>query len=132
MLHAPRRMDTFARYALFGCIVAGGAGGLVISIVAFKYGLIPPSEDDPIALTHRRLFVTQVAHAFAAVAFATTTTLAAVVLFSGGAASARQDRDVHAIAQRLDEVEILVRRMTETLERAVQGVERRQADRSVR
>jgi hypothetical protein len=125
-------MDAFVRYALFGCIVAGGLGGVVISLVALKYGLVPPSEDDPIALTHRRLFVTQLGHAFAAVAFATTTILAGAVLVSGFTASTPQNLDVHAIAQRLDEVETLVHRMTGALEEAVERVERRQGSRAAR
>jgi hypothetical protein len=117
-------MEGFARYALFGCIVASGVGGAVVSIVAFKYGLVPPAEDDPIAVTHRRLFVTHLGHAIAAIAFAATTVLAVAVLMSG-AAGPRDQRDLQVIAQRLDELDGIVRRLTDALEHAVERFERR-------
>jgi hypothetical protein len=118
-------MEPFVRYALFACIVASAAGGIAISIVAFKYGLMPPSEDDPIALTHRRLFITQLGHAFAAVAFAATAVLAAAAMVSGGASTERQRQDVQALSQRLDEVDGLVRQMTEALDQALDRLEQR-------
>jgi hypothetical protein len=125
-------MDPLARYALFACIVASAAGGMVISIIAFKYGLTPPSEDDPIALTHRRLFITQLGHAFAAVAFAATAVMAAAAAFSAGAASERQQRDVEALARRLDEVDGLVRQMTDALGQAMERFDRRYDSRETR
>lgn len=73
-------MEMFARYALFGCVLASGLGGIAVCVVGFKYGLVPPAEDDPIELTHRRLFVTHFAHAFAVVAFALTAMLGGTVL----------------------------------------------------
>jgi hypothetical protein len=118
-------MEPFVRYALFACIVASAADGVVISIVAFKYGLPPPSEDDPIALTHRCLFITQLGRAFAAVAFAATAVLAAAAMVSGGASTERQRQDVQALSQRLDEVGGLVRQMTEALDQALDRLEQR-------
>ena len=73
-------MDALARYALFGCVLASSLGGIAVCVVGFKYGLAPPAEDDPIEATHRRLFVTHLAHAFAVVAFALTAMLAGSVL----------------------------------------------------
>ena len=125
-------MDPFARYALFACIVASAAGGVVISIIAFKYGLTPPSEDDPIGLTQRRLFITQLGHAFAAVAFATTAVMAAAAVVSAGAATERQERDVQALARRLDEVDGLVRQMTDAQEQAMERFDRRYDSRGTR
>ena len=115
-------MDAFARYALFGCVLASGFGGIAVCAVGFKYGLTPPAEDDPIALTHRRLFATHLAHAFAVVAFALTAMLAGVVLMldrPATRATAGQQPDAQAVERRLDGVEALARQMTETLERTI-------------
>lgn len=115
-------MDAFARYALFGCVLASGLGGIAVCAVGFKYGLTPPAEDDPIELTHRRLFATHLAHAFAVVAFALTALLACVVLMldrAAAPAAAGQRPEVEAIERRLDGVEVLVRQMTETLDRTL-------------
>jgi hypothetical protein len=107
-------------------MLVSGLGGIAVCIVVFKYGLVPPAEDDPIELTHRRLFATHLAHAFAAVAFALTAVLAAMVLIVGPAprSSASEPIDVHAVAQRLDGVEATVERISETLDTSVQRLER--------
>src|SRR2546430_16529285 len=105
-------MDAFARYALFGCVLASGFGGIAVCAVGYKYGLAPPAEDDPIELTHRRLFATHLAHAFAVVAFALTAMLAGIVLIldRGAAPMAAQHRlEVSDVEQRLSAVEDLVR-----------------------
>ena len=113
-------MDAFVRYALFGSVLVSGLGGIAVCAVGFKYGLTPPAEDDPIELTHRRLFATHLAHAFAVVAFALSSMLAGTVLIAGhGAAGSVAGRDVQAVQQRLDGVEALVKNMTETLERSL-------------
>src|SRR5919109_5583128 len=115
-------MDAFARYALFGCVLASGLGGIAVCVVGFKYGLAPPAEDDPIELTHRRLFATHFAHAFAVVAFALTAVLAGTVLIldrSGAPVPGGGRQDVQAVQRRLDGVEAIVGQMTETLERAM-------------
>jgi hypothetical protein len=113
-------MDAFVRYALFGCVLASGLGGIAVCAVGFKYGLTPPAEDDPIELTHRRLFATHLAHAFAVVAFALSAMLAGTVLIVGrGAAPSVASGDVQAVQHRLDGVEALVKTMTETLERSL-------------
>jgi hypothetical protein len=118
-------MDPFARYALFGCIVASGLGGVVLSIVTFKYGLVPPAEDDPIALTHRRLFVTHLGHAFAAVAFAVVALLAAVVVLRSGGPPAGEASGVQAISQGLRAVEERTQRMAHRLDQVMERLERR-------
>jgi hypothetical protein len=125
-------MDSFARYALFACIVASAAGGVVISMVAFRYGLTPLSGDDPAPLSHRRLFITHLGHAFAAVAFAATVVLAAAAMVSADAASERQSRDVAVLTRRLDELDVLVRQMTEAFEQAVKRFDDRGATRNTR
>ena len=121
-LHPVVRMDAFARFALFGCVLASGLGAIAICVVGFKYGLAPPADDDPIEHTHRRLFVTQFAHAFAVVAFALTAMLAgsALALDRGGAVLAGGQRsDVRTVQRRLDGVETLVRQMTDSLDRTI-------------
>jgi hypothetical protein len=123
-------MDAFVRYALFGCVLASGLGGIAVCVVGFKYGLVPPAEDDPIELTHRRLFVTHFAHAFAVVAFALTAMLAgAVLMVDRGAApvAAAQRNEVQAVQRRLDGVEALVMQMTQTLERTIHRFDKREA-----
>ena len=115
-------MDALARYALFGCVLASSLGGIAVCVVGFKYGLVPPAEDDPIELTHRRLFVTHFAHAFAVVAFALTAMLAGSVLMLDRRPAAPRN-DVQSVQRRLDGVEALVSQMTETLERAIRRVE---------
>jgi hypothetical protein len=123
------RVD-FVRYALFGCVLVSGLGGIIICLVGFKYGLVPPADDDPIELTRRRLFATHLAHAFAAVAFAITAMLAGTVLMidrGPAPVSARDRHDVQVVEQRLDGVEALVRRMTDTLEQAIRRSERAEA-----
>ena len=114
-------MDIFARYALFGCVLASSLGGIAVCVVGFKYGLAPPAEDDPIELTHRRLFVTHFAHAFAVVAFALTAMLAGTVLMldRSAAPAATPRYDVQAVQRRLDGVEALVRQMTDSLDRTI-------------
>ncbi len=115
-------MEAFARLALFGCVLASGLGGIAVCAVGFKYGLAPPAEDDPIELTHRRLFVTHFAHAFAVVAFALTAMLAGTVLIlDRGAApiAGRQRHEVQAVQRRLDGVEALVKQMTDSLDRTI-------------
>ena len=116
-------MDAFARYALFGCVLASSLGGIAVCVVGFKYGLVPPAEDDPIELTHRRLFVTHLAHAFAVVAFALTAMLAGSVLMLDHRAASHRN-EVQSVERRLDGVEALVTQMTETLERAVRRFDR--------
>ena len=126
-MHRTIGVDAFARYALFGCVLASGLGAIAVCAVGYKYGLVPPAEDDPIELTHRRLFATHLAHAFAVVAFALTAMLAGIVLMldRGAAPMAAQHRpEVSAVEQRLDGVETLVRRMAETLERTIHRVDR--------
>jgi len=123
-------MEMFARYALFGCVLASGLGGIAVCVVGFKYGLVPPAEDDPIELTHRRLFVTHFAHAFAVVAFALTAMLGGTVLMlDRGAApiTDAQRKEVQAVQRRLDGVEALVRQMTETLERTIHRFDKGEA-----
>jgi len=123
-------MEMFARYALFGCVLASGLGGIAVCVVGFKYGLVPPAEDDPIELTHRRLFVTHFAHAFAVVAFALTAMLGGTVLMlDRGAApiTDAQRKEVQAVQRRLDGVEALVRQMTETLERTIHRFDKSEA-----
>src|SRR6058998_3563151 len=115
-------MDIFARYALFGCVLASSLGGIAVCVVGFKYGLAPPAEDDPIEATHRRLFVTHLAHAFAVVAFALTAMLAGSVLMldrRAPSSAAGQRNEVQSFQRRLDGVEALVTQMTQTLERAI-------------
>jgi hypothetical protein len=115
-------VDTLARYALFGCVLASGLGGIAVCAVGFKYGLVPPTEDDPIEVTHRRLFATHLAHAFAVVAFALTAVLTGTVLVldrAGTLVAGGQRHEVQAIQRRLDGVEAVVRQMTDTLERAI-------------
>jgi hypothetical protein len=112
-------MESFAGYALFACVLVSGLGGIAVCAVAFKYGLVPPAEDDPVELTRRRMFATQLTHAFAAVAFAVTAMLAGTVLMVDRVPRPARDRvDVQAVEQRLAGVEALVRRMTRTVERA--------------
>lgn len=121
-LHGTLGVDAFARYALFGCVLASGLGGIAVCAVGFKYGLVPPAEDDPIELTHRRLFATHFAHAFAVVAFALTAVLAGTVLVlerGGAPVAGGQRHEVQAIQRRLDGVEAVVKQMTDTLERAI-------------
>ena len=125
-------MDPLARYALYGCIVASGLGGVVLSIVTVKYGLVPPSEDDPIAVTHRRLFVTHLGHAFAAMAFATIALLAAAVVLREGGSSGGQGPDVQTISQGLHSVEQLTQDMTRRLDQVMDRLEHRDAARTVR
>jgi len=123
-------MEVFARYALFGCVLASGLGGIAVCVVGFKYGLVPRAEDDPIELTHRRLFVTHFAHAFAVVAFALTAMLGGTVLMlERGAApiADAQRKEVQAVQRRLDGVEALVRQMTETLERTIHRFDKSEA-----
>ena len=122
-------MESFGRVALFACVLVSGLGGIAICAVALKYGLAPPAEDDPIELTHRRLFATHLAHAFAAVAFAFTAMLAATALLAQTAPrpAAAEPPDVQAVAQRLDEMEALVRRMSDTLQESVRRLERAEA-----
>jgi len=115
-------MDILARYALFGCVLASSLGGIAVCVVGFKYGLAPPAEDDPIELTHRRLFVTHFAHAFAVVAFALTAMLAGTVLMldrSAAPTAATPRYDVQGVQRRLDGVEALVRQMTDSLDRTI-------------
>jgi hypothetical protein len=121
-LHGTLGVDVFARYALFGCVLASGLGGIAVCAVGFKYGLVPPAEDDPIELTHRRLFVTHLAHAFAVVAFALTAVLAGTVLVldrSGAPVAGGQRQELKAVQRRLDGIEAAVGQITETLERAM-------------
>jgi hypothetical protein len=121
-LHGTLGVDVFARYALFGCVLASGLGGIAVCAVGFKYGLVPPAEDDPIELTHRRLFATHLAHAFAVVAFALTAVLAGTVLIldrSGAPVAGSQRQELHTVQRRLDGIEAVVGQMTETLERAM-------------
>jgi hypothetical protein len=115
-------MDAFARYALFACVLASSLGGIAVCVVGFKYGLAPPAEDDPIELTHRRLFVTHFAHAFAVVAFALTAMLAGSVLMLDRRSTSGvvgQRNEVQSVQRRLDGVEAIVTQMTQTLERAI-------------
>jgi hypothetical protein len=121
-------MELFAHYALFLCIVASGLGGVAISFVAFRYGLVPPDQDDPIDVIRRRLFVTQVSHAVAAVAFSVSALSASVVMVVGTRPATAEAR---VLAERLDHVESLVRRMTDTLDRTVDRIERRKAAHSI-
>jgi hypothetical protein len=128
-------MDAFVRYALFGCVLASGLGGIAVCVVGFKYGLVPPAEDDPIEVTHRRLFVTHFAHAFAVVAFALTAMLAgAVLMVDRGAApvAAAQRNEVQAVQRRLDGVEALVTEMTQTLKRTIHRFDKREVTESHR
>jgi hypothetical protein len=128
-------MDAVARYALFGCVLASGLGGIAVCAVGFKYGLTPPAEDDPIELTHRRLFATHLAHAFAVVAFALTAMLAGMVLIldrSAGTAAAGPRGEVQAVERRLDGVEELVRQMTQSLERTMDRFDKNEANDSRR
>jgi len=120
-------MDALARYALFGCVLASSLGGIAVCVVGFKYGLAPPAEDDPIEATHRRLFVTHLAHAFAVVAFALTAMLAGSVLMldrRAPSSAAGQRNEVQSFQRRLDGVEALVTQMTQTLERAIRRVDK--------
>ena|SRR5687767_6169259 len=118
-------MDLFARLALFVCIVASGLGGLAITFVAFRYGLVPPEQDDPVEVIRRRLFATQLAHAFAAVAFSVTAFSAAAVMIANSGTPTADGRA--AVSDRLDNVESLVRTMTSTLERTVDRLEQEPA-----
>jgi hypothetical protein len=120
-------MELFAHYALFLCIVASGLGGVAISFVAFRYGLVPPDQDDPIDVIRRRLFVTQVSHAIAAVAFSVSALSASVVMVVGMRPTTAESRGTLVLAERLDHVESLVRRMTDSLDRTVDRIERRKA-----
>jgi hypothetical protein len=123
-------MEAFARFALFGCVLASGLGGIALCVVGFKYGLTPPAEDDPIELTHRRLFVTHFAHAFGVVAFALTAMLAGSVLILDRGASpitAAQRHELQAVQHRLDGVEALVRQMTESLDRTIHRFDKTEA-----
>lgn len=131
-LHRARSVDPFTRYALVACIVASALGGIAISVVVLKYGLVPPAEDDSIVVIHRRLFVTQLGHAFAAVIFAITAVLAGATLVRAGGVATGARPDLQRISQRLDQVEDAVRRMTETLEETLERLERREATRVAR
>ena len=127
-------MDAFARFALFGCVLASGLGGMAVCLVSFKYGLAPPAEDDPIELTHRRLFASHFAHAFAVVAFAVTAMLAGSVLIldrtTAPVIGPRQD--VQAVQRRLDGLEALVKQMTDTLDRTIHHIDKIEANDSRR
>jgi hypothetical protein len=125
-------MDPLARYALYGCIAASGLGGVVLSIVTVKYGLVPPSEDDPIEVTHRRLFVTHLSHAFAAMAFAAVALLAAAVVLREGGLRQDQGAHVQAIAEEVRGVEQLTHDMSRKLEQLMDRLEQRDAARPVK
>jgi hypothetical protein len=131
-------VDGLARYALIACIVTSALGGLVITVLVFRFGLAPPEVDEPLEVTHRRLFASHLGHALATVAFALSALLAAVALLVQPPASriaaeqAAEQTDVYAIAQRLNRVEDLVRRMTETLDQTVERFERLDRTRAAR
>ena len=115
-------VETYARVALFGCLLASGLGAAAVCLVGLKYGLAPPAEDDPIELTHRRVFLSHFAHAFAVVAFAITAMLAGSVLLldrGGAPVGGAQRQELHAIERRLDGVEAVVRQMTDSLDRTM-------------
>ena len=125
-LHYSPRMDVFAHAALFACIVASGLGGVAITLVAFRYGLVPPEPDEPVSRIRRRLFATQLAHAVAAVGFSITALSAAAVMVTKSGVTTGDHRT--AISERLNNVESLVQEMTDTLDR----IERKEPGRIVR
>lgn len=72
-------MHPFAHYALVAAIVLSAAGAFLLCLLVGKYGFPTPAEETAdVAL--RRLFVTRLGHAAAAVCFVMTGALAAVAL----------------------------------------------------
>ena len=120
-------MDMFGSAALFACIVASGVGGVAITFVAFRYGLVPPEHDEPVAHIRRRLFATQLAHAIAAVGFAITALTAAAVMVTKGVVVTPDSLKAPS-SERLNNVESLVQQMTDVLDR----MERRESGRLAR
>jgi hypothetical protein len=129
-------VEDLGRYALIACIVTSALGGVVISVLVFRYGLAPPEPDEPLPVVHRRLFASHLGHALATVAFALTALLAAVALLAdpGPPVIDAEQRQVEAqaVSQRLDAVEDMVRRMTETLDQTVDRFEQLDRTRAAR
>lgn len=138
-------MNPLAHYALTGSIVASALGGLVLCGLIVKYGFLP-AEDEPIVVARRRIFITRLAHTFAAACFAFTALLSVVALSprSGVLASrlrnaepARLAEDLRALDARVSAMESLVRRINVAVEAMllrIEGAEPRPptADRSAR
>jgi hypothetical protein len=92
-------MASLAHYALPGIIVLASAGAFLMCLAVIRHGLTPLEEDPDEAA--RRLFITRLAHAAAAVCFAGTALLAVAAWSMRGtpATSAARGADADALGE---------------------------------
>jgi hypothetical protein len=122
-------MASLAHYALPGIIVLASVGAFLMCLAVIRYGFAPLEEDPDAA---RRLFLTRVAHAAAAVCFAGAALLAVAAWSARGApaAAAARGTDAGALGElpaRLGEQAREIARLTEALHRLPREVEERLA-----
>jgi hypothetical protein len=122
-------MASLAHYALPGIIVLASLGAFLMCLAVIRYGFAPLEEDSDEAA--RRLFLTRLAHAAAAVCFAGTALLAIAAWSARGApavAARRTDADTLGEIQGLvGEQAREITRLTEALHRLQLEVEERLA-----
>lgn len=122
------RMAALTPYLLAGSVVASALGGLVLCLLIVRYGFSAPEDDAPEEVP-RRLLLTRLGHAVAAVCFALTALLGAVALGTrpGGTAdpdAARLAAEVRALEERVAAVERAVVRVSHSLDRLLDRAER--------
>lgn len=123
-------MASLAHYALPGIIVLASAGAFLMCLLVIRYGFTPLEEDPEDAA--RRLFLTRLGHAAAAVCFAGAALLAVATVSARGAPApvARHGADADTLGEvqaRLGEQAREIARLTETLHRLQLDVEERLA-----
>lgn len=81
-------MAPLAHYTLMGNVVACVLGALVLAVVAYRYGFSSPL-DEPSTVSIRRVVVSRLAHAVAAVCFAVAAMLGIMTLWIQAASPGR-------------------------------------------
>jgi hypothetical protein len=121
-------MQVISHYALTASVIASAIGGVVLCLLLFLYGAVPPDEE-PRGVARRRTLVTRLGHTLAAACFAVTAVLALVVVAREAGAgrpageSQRLAEDVHALEVRVAAVESVVQRVAASLDLLVRRVE---------
>lgn len=117
-------MASLAHYALPGIIVLASAGAFLMCLLVIRYGFTPLEEDPEDA--GRRLFLTRLGHAAAAVCFAGAALLAAAAVSARGAPAPVAARG--ADADTLDEVQARLGEQAREIARLTEALHRRQLD----
>jgi len=125
-------MHPVSQYALTASVVAGALGGVVLCLLLFLYGSVPP-DDEPRGAVRRRVLIMRLGHTLAAACFAATAVLALMVV--GREATSRPpagetrglDEEVRALEARVSAVEEVVQRVAAALDHLVGRVDRDEA-----